>query len=144
MKIYLAADHAGYNLKEKIKSFLEEKGYDVQDFGAFEYEKGDDYPDFISKAAEAVSKDSESRAIVLGGSSQGEAMVANRYKNVRAAAYYGGAEEILRLTREKNDANVLALGARFLDEEEALRAVEFWLDTPFSGDERHVRRIAKF
>lgn len=151
MKIYLATDHAGFELKEKIRDWLLDNGYEVEDCGAHEFDQSDDYPDFIRVAAEAVSKCSESadssracRGIVLGGSGQGEAMVANRLRGVRAAVYYGGSDEIVILSREHNDANVLALGARFLSESQALKAVALWLKTPFSGEERHARRIAKF
>ena len=145
MTIYLAADHAGFELKEKIKKSLIELDYKVEDFGAKVFDTNDDYPDFIHKAAEAVSKDPQSsRAVIFGGSGQGEAMVANRYKNVRAAVYYGGSLDIVKLSREHNDANVLSLGARFLKEEEALKAVQLWLRTDFSGEERHKRRLAKF
>lgn len=144
MKIYLATDHAGFELKEKIKSFLLANNYEAEDFGAFSYDTGDDYPDFVHKAAVAVGENpEESRAIVLGGSGQGEAMVANRYKNVRAAVFYGGPEDIIKLSREHNDANVLSLGARFVTEENALRAVRLWLETSFSKEERHQRRINK-
>jgi len=143
MKIYLGTDHAGFELKEKIKPFLLEKGYEVKDFGAFSFDGDDDYPDFIRPVAEAVSKDQESRGIIFGGSGQGEAMVANRFSGVRATVYYGGPEDIIRLSREHNDANVLSLGARFLDDEEAFNAVELWLSLPFSGEERHQRRVDK-
>jgi len=141
MKIALATDHAGFELKEALKAFLAAEGYDVVDFGANEMNQDDDYPDFVRPAAEAVAKGEVERAIVLGGSGQGEAMVANRIRGVRAAVYYGGKEDIITLSREHNDANILSLGARFLSEDEAKRAVHAWLTTPFSGDERHVRRI---
>ncbi len=145
MTIYLATDHAGFELKEKIKKFLAEKGYEVKDFGAFSYNETDDYPDFIRKAAEAVANDSDQgRGIILGGSGQGEAMVANRHKGVRAAVLYKLDEDIIKLSREHNDANVLSLGARFLKEKDALKAVELWLNIPFSTEERHKRRIDKF
>lgn len=88
MKVYLATDHTGLELKEKIKKFLTQKGYAVEDCGAYEYDKDDDYPDFISKAAERVSKDPDSRGIIFGGSGQGEAMVANKFKGVRCALFY--------------------------------------------------------
>ena len=142
MKVYLATDHAGFELKEKVKEFLQDDGYEVKDFGAYEFDKNDDYPDFISKAAEAVSKDPQSRGIILGGSGQGEAMVANKFPNVRAVVYYGNMD-MIPLTREHNDANVLSLGARFLTEDEAIEAVKLWLETPFTDEERHVRRIEK-
>lgn len=144
MTIYLAADHAGFQLKEAIKKFLAAEGYTVEDFGALQYDEKDDYPDFIKPAAEKISQSPTDRAIILGGSGQGEAMVANRYKNVRAAVYYGGSEDIIKLSREHGDANILSLGARFLKEKEALKVVKLWLETPFSGEERHKRRIAKF
>lgn len=157
--VYLATDHTGLELKNKVKDFLESKGYNVQDFGAFAYDKDDDYPDFISKAAEAVSKNPNNKAIIFGGSGQAEVMVANKYKGVRCALFYGpvvpvaaaditGRQsndpfEMIKLTREHNDANVLSLGVRFLNDEDALKAVEIWLKEPFTGEPRHVRRIEK-
>lgn len=142
--IFLAADHAGFELKEEIKKFLFEENYKVEDRGAFELNPDDDYPDFIAPVAKAVSENPENaRGIILGGSGQGEAICANRFKNVRAAVFYGGPEEIIKLSREHNDANILSLGARFLKKEEALKAVKIWLQAPFSGDERHIRRIKK-
>ena len=102
----------------------------------------DDYPEFIKKAAKAVSEATDgSRAIVLGGSGQGEDMVADKFPNVRSAEYYGGNLEIIKLSREHNDANVLSLGARFLSLDEAKEAVKLWLETSFSDEERHKRRI---
>ena len=142
MKIYLATDHAGFELKEKLKGYLQSKGYEIEDFGAHQFDKEDDYPDFISKAAGAVSKDPNSKAIILGGSGQGEAMVANKFPNVRAVVYYGNMD-MISLTREHNDANILSLGARFLTEGEAMEAVKLFLETPFIEEERHVRRIEK-
>lgn len=142
-KIFLAADHAGFELKNKIKNFLTDKGFDVEDKGPFEYNTQDDYPDFISLAAKEVSLNPKFAAIVLGGSGQGEAMVANKYKNVRAAVYYGGNLDIVKLSKEHNNANVLSLGARFLNENEALETVELWLKTKFTNEERHQRRIEK-
>lgn len=143
MKVYLGADHAGFALKEKLKKYLEELGYDVEDKGAFELNDQDDYPDFIRPVARAVSKNSESRGIILGGSGQGEAMVANRIKGIRAAVYYGGTKEIVILSREHNNANILSLGARFITDEEAKSVVKLWLETEFKGEERHQRRIDK-
>ena len=140
--VYLATDHAGFELKEKIKEFLIKDGYEVEDCGAYQYDKDDDYPDFISKAAEVISKDPHSKAIILGGSGQGEAMVANKFPNVRAVVFYGNME-MIPLTREHNDANILSLGARFLTVDKAIDAVKLWLETPFSNDERHTRRIEK-
>jgi ribose 5-phosphate isomerase B len=148
MKIYLAADHAGFELKEKVKEVLMKEGHEITDFGAASLIEGDDYPDFVWKAADAISQDYnhgelETRAIVFGGSGEGEAMIANRFANVRAAVYYGGNTELIRLSRDHNDANVLSFGARFVSTEEALAAIELWLHTPFSNEERHKRRLAK-
>jgi ribose 5-phosphate isomerase B len=159
MKIYLGTDHAGFELKEKVKEFLTEKGYTVEDCGAYAYNKDDDYPDFVSKVGEAVSQNPEDRGIIFGGSGQGEAMLANKYPGVRAALFYSprhpaGASDIqgrissdpyemIVLVRKHNDANVLSLGARLLSEEESLHAVELFLTTDFSGEERHKRRIEK-
>ncbi|MDP2696328.1 MAG: RpiB/LacA/LacB family sugar-phosphate isomerase [bacterium] len=161
MKVYLAADHAGFELKEKIKVWLVQNNYEVEDFGALAFDPQDDYPDYIKLAAEAVAKDQENNpAIVIGGSGQGEGMVANRYNGVRAIVYYGPRSavaavnvagkqsvdplEIIRLSREHNHANVLAIGARFVRADEALAAIKLWLETPFNIEERHQRRIDKF
>lgn len=160
MKLYLATDHAGFELKEKVKNYLQKNNYEVEDFGAYVFDKNDDYPDYISKASEAVSKDPQnSKAIIFGGSGQGEAIAANKYKNIRAVVFYGestqtisidfsGKEntnpfELIKLTRKHNDANILSLGARFLKEEDAIKAIAIWLKTPFSNEERHIRRIEK-
>ncbi|MDQ5930893.1 MAG: ribose 5-phosphate isomerase [Patescibacteria group bacterium] len=144
MKIHIATDHAGFEHKESLKAYLLSKGYEVIDHGAKELNEGDDYPGFISSAAKAVIADPESKAIVFGGSGEGEAMVANRFKGARAAVYYGGNKDILVFSRAHNDANILSLGARFLVEEEVNEAADIWLQTEFSGDERHVRRLAQF
>jgi ribose 5-phosphate isomerase B len=142
MNIHLATDHAGLELKNAIKNYLIGKGHDVTDHGAHEYDAQDDYPDFIFPCARAVAADPESRGIILGGSGQGEAMVANRIKGVRAAVYYGSERQIARLSREHNNANVLSLGARFISEQEIYDIIENWLDEPFEGG-RHQRRIEK-
>ncbi|MEK7554369.1 MAG: RpiB/LacA/LacB family sugar-phosphate isomerase [Patescibacteria group bacterium] len=145
MKIYLASDHAGFKLKEALKKFLTGPGYEIEDCGAFSLDPEDDYPTFVRLAAKAVADDPDRRkAIIIGGSGQGEAMVANRYHGVRAAVFYGGPIDIIKLSREHNDANVLSLGARFLPEFEALKVVELWLKTPFSKEKRHQRRIDSF
>ena len=150
MQIVVATDHAGFTLKEHIKNVLCVKGYEVKDVGAHEYEPGDDYPDYISVAARAVSNNSQNtKAIVFGGSGQGEAIVANRFRNVRAVVYYGeplGVVEgldVLALTRKHNDANVLSLGARFLRPDVAEEAVLHWLSISSDIEDRHVRRIEK-
>ncbi len=143
MKIFLGSDHAGFGLKNAIAEMLREKGHNISDLGDQEPNPEDDYPDFIFPVARAVAADPESRGIIFGGSGQGEAMTANRLKGVRAAVYYGGSKDILTLSREHNDANILSLGARLLSEAQAKEAVELWLTTPFSNEERHVRRIKK-
>ena len=151
MKIFIAADHAGFGMKSKLIPYLTGLGYEVVDKGAYEYNEEDDFPDFIPGVAKEVSlHPNEVKGIVLGGSGQGEAMLANRYKDVRAAVYYGPAtsivedpQSILTLSRSHNDGNILSLGARFISEDAALAAVKEWLETPFSGDERHQRRINK-
>lgn len=143
--IYLATDHAGYEMKEAIKTYLEEKGgHEVYDCGALTFEPGDDYPALIARACEKVQYDAEhdpSVAIVLGGSGVGEAIVANRFAHVRAVTYAGGPLEVVKVSREDNDTNVLSLGARFVSENEAKQAVDLFLNTPFSHDERHAERV---
>ncbi len=142
MKIHLATDHAGLELKEKVKLYLSDLNYEVIDHGAYEYDALDDYPDFIFPCANAVSNDPESKGIILGGSGQGEAMAANRVKGVRAAVFYNGPEEIIKLSRQHNNANILSLGARFMSEEEMYKIIEVWLSTDFESG-RHQRRIEK-
>jgi ribose 5-phosphate isomerase B len=157
MKVYFGADHAGFELKGQLLAFVQDElHFDVEDCGAFEMDPGDDYPEIIANAAEALAKDltggMDSRAIVLGGSGQGEAIVANRFKGVRCALYYGNASkeqtdmsgkhlDVIRSSREHNNANALSLGARFISLDEAKDAVRTFLTTPFSADERHARRI---
>lgn len=144
MKIYIASDHAGFELKESLKFCLSSHGYEVEDLGNFEYDENDDYPDFVSEVAKKVAHDPKSnRGIILGGSGQGEAICANRYRGVRAAVLYNYNEDIIRLSREHNNANILSLGSRFISEDEAKKAVRLWLETEFKGEERHVRRINK-
>jgi|SRR3989344_3668200 len=141
MKIFLATDHAGFEFKEKIKDFLKSKGYEVEDCGAFELDPDDDYPDFIAPAAEKVAETPGSFGIVLGKSGAGECIVANKIKGVRAVL--GVNEHNVRLAREHNDANVLSLGSELIDEQTAKNLVELFLNTPFSNEERHKRRIEK-
>jgi ribose 5-phosphate isomerase B len=144
MKIFVASDHAGFGLKEKLVPFLVELGYEVVDKGPFEYNAEDDYPDFVKLVASEVASDPErSRGIVIGKSGQGEAMCANRMRGARAAVFYGGSLSVIKLSREHNDANVLSLAAGFVEEDVAREAVKLWLETPFSNEERHLRRLAK-
>lgn len=142
-RIYIGSDHAGFELKEKLKVYLVEQGHNVEDRGPFSFDAGDDYPDFVFLVAKSVAQEPETRGIIIGKSGQGEAMVANRIKGVRASVYYGGSTEILKLSREHNDANILSLAAGFLSDDEAKQAVKLWLETPFSNEPRHARRIKK-
>ena len=144
MKLHLASDHAGFELKEKLKGFLNDLGYEVVDHGPKDFDATDDYPSLIWPAVEAVANsDGADMAIILGGSGQGEAMVANRLPGVRAIVYYGGerGDEIIKLSREHNNANILSIGARFVNDDEVKTAVQLWLETTFNNEERHVRRI---
>ena len=140
-KIILGTDHAGFKLKEEIKNFLLNEGYDVKDFGTNKYDPDDDYPQYIIPAAKTVAKDTNTRGIIFGGSGQGEAIVANKVKGVRAVVYYGKNIDIIRLSRSHNNTNILSLGARFLTKKEAIVAVKVWLGTNFSNGKRHERRI---
>jgi len=159
MKIALAADHTGFEQLKELQAYLESLGHVCTNLGPENLDPGDDYPDFIVPAAQAVASGQAEKAVILGGDGQGEAMAANRIRGVRCAVFYGPAVakgvvnaegrvshdpyEIVRLTREHNDANVLSLGARFLGVEQMKQVIKMWLDTPFSGAERHARRIAK-
>ncbi|HEX5774397.1 MAG TPA: RpiB/LacA/LacB family sugar-phosphate isomerase [Candidatus Paceibacterota bacterium] len=143
-KVYLASDHAGFALKQALIPYIGTLGHAAEDMGAHEEVSGDDYPDYVLPCAERVAAEAGSFGIVIGGSGQGEAMAANRVRGARAAVFYGGNPEIPQLAREHNDANILSLGARFASEEEAKEAVRAFLATPFSGEERHARRLGKF
>ena len=142
MKIFIASDHAGFDLKNYIKEHLQLDGYDIEDCGAFHYERLDDYPDFIIPAAKKVANDTNAKGIILGGSGQGEAMAANRIKGVRAAVYYGGPTEIIKLSRLHNDTNIISLGARFITSKKAMKILHIWLNEEFEGG-RHKSRINK-
>lgn len=139
MKIAIASDHAGYRYKELLKRRLVELGHDVQDFGT-DSETPVDYPDFIRPATVAVARGECERGIVLGGSGNGEAITANRQRGVRCALCWN--VESARLGRQHNNANMISLGQRMIDEATALAILETWLITPFEGD-RHERRIRK-
>ncbi len=172
MKIYIGSDHAGLELKGELIPFIQGLGYDTEDKGAFSFDPQDDYPDFIKPVAEAVAKDSNAKGIVIGKSGQGEAMCANRIKGVRAAVFYGPPfqwkelswlkwfsinsaagnmqssefatlQNLVKLSREHNNANVLSLAGGFIDFSIVQRIVKLWLETPFTNEERHVRRLKK-
>ena len=153
MKIYIGADHAGFGLKEKLVKYLTDLGYEVSDQGALTLDQNDDYPDFVRPVALAVIKEKDSFGIVIGASGQGEAMCANRVKGIRCATYYGrtgtqidqsGHElDMVASMRLHNDANMISLGARFIGEDEAKQIVKKFLETNFSNEERHIRRINK-
>lgn len=154
-KIYLASDHAGFELKEKLKNFLKEKSlnFTINDCGSYKYDLNDDYPDFISKAAEKISnnwnntcKEEKDLAIIFGGSGQGEAIVANKFSNVRAIVYYAHNSDILKLSKKHNNANTLSIGARFFkenDEKRLFKDIFNWIKLDFSKEQRHIRRILK-
>ncbi|CCH54341.1 sugar-phosphate isomerase, RpiB/LacA/LacB family [Fibrisoma limi BUZ 3] len=137
MKIAIGSDHAGFRYKELIKQHLIDLGHEVTDMGTHS-EEPVDYPLFIRPVAEAVARGEVERGVVLGGSGNGEAIAANRVKGVRAALCWN--EESARLGRQHNDANVISIGERMMDEETALKLIRIWLDTPFEGG-RHLRRI---
>ena len=139
--IFLAADHAGFEMKEHIKKYLQKAGYNIEDQGANKYDAEDDYPKFMLKAAKKAASTKNSKAIVFGGSGQGEAIVVNKLKGIRAAVYNCANLDLIKLSRTHNDANVLSIGARFISKEHAVRAVNLWLNTSFSNEERHKRRI---
>ena len=141
MKIYIGSDHAGYELKEKLKTYIQSLNIEIIDKGAFSLNNEDDYPDFIVPVAEAVAQDSESLGIVLGGSGEGEQISANKVDGIRDIEFDGGNLEIVKLGREHNNANILSLGARFITEDEAKNAIIIFINTPFTNDERHVRRL---
>ena len=139
MRVHLGGDHAGYELLTDLVGFLEEQGHEVTNHGPHSYDAVDDYPVFVLRAAEAVAADPGSRGVVLGGSGNGEQMAANKVTGIRAALCHD--DELARLAREHNDAQVISVGARMTTVEQARSMVEVFLATPFSGDPRHVRRI---
>jgi len=165
MKILFASDHAGFALKNALVEHVRNLGYEVEDMGAFVQDSNDDYPDFVTPLAQKVAGNSQAgedaaRGIIIGGSGQGEAMCANRTKEIRAAVFYGprhatetldiegGRSEdgldTVRLSRRHNNANILCIGARFVSGDEADEAVRIFIETPFSDSPRHARRLAKF
>ena len=150
MKIIIASDHAGFELKNHIISSLKEQSIDVLDMGPDSYNENDDYTDYIKKVGQYISENNnpeEYRGIVIGGSGQGENICANKYKNVRSILIYGNDIElntkIAKLSRQHNNANVISFGARFIENEKAWEVLQTWLNTNFSNEERHVRRLSK-
>ena len=141
MKIHIGSDHAGLEFKAKIIEHLKSKGHQVEDHGPHQYDALDDYPVFCIPAAKATAADPASFGIVLGGSGNGEQMAANKVKGVRAALVWS--IETAKLAREHNNANVISIGGRMHDERFCLELVDTFLATPFTGDERHVRRISQ-
>ncbi|MBX4188931.1 RpiB/LacA/LacB family sugar-phosphate isomerase [Candidatus Saccharibacteria bacterium] len=159
MKIALATDHTGFEQLKDLKEYLQSLGHECVDFGPTALNINDDYPDFIVKAAEAIASGECERGIIMGGSGQGEAMAANRLLGVRCAVFYGPAVvgriidvngrvssspyEIVKLSREHNNSNMLSLAARFVAMVDMKQVVKLWLETPFTEQPRHVRRIDK-
>ncbi len=161
MKIYIGADHTGFELKNQLKTYLEELGlgYQVADKGPFGYDAADDYPDFVRPVAEAVAQNSGSFGVLLGGSGTGEAICANRVPGARAMVFYSEAlpktaidikgeqsndpYEIIKLARVHNNANIISLSTRFLSVDQIKFAIELFLQTPFPSEPRHVKRINK-
>ena len=142
MRIALGSDHAGFELKNTLTEFVRGLGFETEDLGPYKFDPEDDYPLSIEKVGLEIFKNPEnSKAVILGSSGQGEAMVANRFPNVRAVVFYGHNMDVIKLSREHNDSNILSLGAKFLSPEEAKKAVSLWLNTSFSGDKRHIRRL---
>ena len=141
MKIYLAADHAGFELKEEVKFYLKQERYDIEDCGAYKIDSMDDYPDFVRAAALKVAQNPDSFGIVFGKSGAGECIVANKIQGIRA--FLGINEENVLLAREHNDANIMSLGSDFISFKQAPGLINVFLKTPFSNEERHKRRIEK-
>ncbi len=142
MLIYIGADHRGFNLKETLKRFLKDQGYEVIDVGNEVYDENDDYPDFAALVSRAISQDSVSRrGILICGSGVGMDIVANKFKGVRSALI--NSPDQAYLSRNDDDTNVLCLAADFLDQEQAQKILSTWLATPFSGKEIYQRRLQK-
>lgn len=160
MRIYLAADHAGFRLKNALLEQLTLLGHEAEDCGAFALDPDDDYPDVVQTLVAKIKSDPDALGIICAGSGQGEAMAANRTPGIRAAVFYGplaakealdregghseNGYDIVRLARRHNNANILSIGARFVSPAEADEAVRTFLGTPFDEQERHTRRLGKF
>jgi len=159
VRIALATDHAGLEQLRELEEFLEDLGHECHNFGPASLNKDDDYPDFVAPAVKAVASGEYEKGIILGGSGQGEAMAANRIPGIRCGLFYGPAVprkvvdisgreshnpyEIVKLTRQHNDANMLSLAARFVSLADMKHVVKLWLETDFENEERHQRRIEK-
>lgn len=141
MKVYLGTDHAGFELKEKIKEYLIGKGYDVIDCGNETHDPNDDYPDFIKIVAENVAKDEKSYGVCFGKSGAGECIVANKFTNIRA--FLAMNEKNVKLAREHNNANIICFGSELINFEQAKTLTEIFFKTTFLNEERHIRRIKK-
>lgn len=145
MRIHVATDHAGLEFSQQLQQHLRDRGFEVIDHGPQEYDALDDYPSFCINAALAVARDQragvEALGVVFGGSGNGEQMSANKVEGIRAALVWN--ESTAQLAREHNDANVISIGARQHEVADAIRFIDLFIDTPFSGDERHVRRIGQ-
>ena len=139
MRVHIGGDHAAFDMHRELVRWLGEQGYDVIDHGAKEYDAQDDYPVFVLRAAQGVAQDEGSLGVVLGGSGNGEQMAANKVPGIRAALCY--TTELAQLARQHNNAQVISLGGRFNTVEQAKAMVSVFLETPFSGEERHQRRL---
>lgn len=139
MRVHLGSDHAGFELKRRLVTWLGDHGHEVTDHGPLAYDAADDYPPFCLRAAEAVAADPQSLGVVIGGSGNGEQMAANKVRGVRAALAWS--EETAALSRRHNDANVVSVGARMHTSHDAVRFVEVFIGTGYSGEDRHTRRI---
>ncbi len=153
MKIFFAGDHAGFEMKKELVEFVRSLGHTVEDLGPFSYVDGDDYPDFVIPLAHLVAekggmaergeKGEEIRGIVVAGSGQGEIIAMNRVRGARAALFCPCNLELIKASRDHNDSNIFAIGARFCSLDDAKKGITVWLETPFSGEERHIRRLKK-
>ena len=140
--VYLGTDHGGYKLKEEIKNWLVENNTQVEDLGAYSFDPEDDYPDFIIPVAQKVALDPQSLGIVIGRSGNGEAITANKVKGIRAALCLN--EEMAKKAREHNNANIISLGADYISVDRAKKIVKVFIETVFTNEQRHIRRIKKF
>lgn len=140
--VYIASDHAGFELKEHLLTYFKDSlQYEFIDTGPYSYDEQDDYPQTLASLCQKCSTEEKAFGVVIGGSGTGEAIVANKYPHMRCALWYGGDMDIIELSRSHNNANVLSLGARFISAEEAYQAITLFLETPFSDEERHQRRV---